>query len=312
MKNRAFVRYNAKGEIVPGSLIVTGGTKPQGPAVWKEVSVDLNYPPSFTLAHATDFHLKNNAVCNARLPLFKAALTKSNPDVIFATGDMIDAQGGNADQVTLLGTLLTDLNKIAPTYVARGNHDPALTNEQLTMSANYYYVDIQKWRFIVLFSQQAAYEDAGSTYTINSDWRFGATQLTWLADTIDSTPNDMSVCVISHVPILGVGSMMWWITYYSANPVTNLSWNPTVDQMKDVFAVTEIFRTRPKVKLCLSGHEHIYSEEEYLGVKYVNSGAVCANWWNDSSYQEKHHPAGYRLIKFFNDGTFSVGKMLTY
>ena len=41
MKKRAFVRYSKQGKIVPGSLILTGGSYPQGPATWKEVPADL-------------------------------------------------------------------------------------------------------------------------------------------------------------------------------------------------------------------------------------------------------------------------------
>ena len=41
MKNRAFVRYSKQGKIVPGSLILTGGSYPNGPATWKEVPADL-------------------------------------------------------------------------------------------------------------------------------------------------------------------------------------------------------------------------------------------------------------------------------
>lgn len=41
MKKRAFVRYSKQGKIVPGSLILTSGSHPQGPSTWKEVPADL-------------------------------------------------------------------------------------------------------------------------------------------------------------------------------------------------------------------------------------------------------------------------------
>lgn len=40
-KKRAFVRYSKQGKIVPGSLILTSGSYPNGPSTWKEVSADL-------------------------------------------------------------------------------------------------------------------------------------------------------------------------------------------------------------------------------------------------------------------------------
>lgn len=41
MKKRAFVRYSKQGKIVPGSLVLTAGSYPQGSALWKEVPADL-------------------------------------------------------------------------------------------------------------------------------------------------------------------------------------------------------------------------------------------------------------------------------
>jgi hypothetical protein len=41
MKKRAFVRYSKNGKIVPGSLILTAGSFPQGSSTWSEVPADL-------------------------------------------------------------------------------------------------------------------------------------------------------------------------------------------------------------------------------------------------------------------------------
>lgn len=40
-KKRAFVRYSKQGKIVPGSLILTSGSFPQGSSTWSEVPADL-------------------------------------------------------------------------------------------------------------------------------------------------------------------------------------------------------------------------------------------------------------------------------
>lgn len=40
-KKRAFVRYSKNGKIVPGSLILTAGSFPQGSSTWNEVPADL-------------------------------------------------------------------------------------------------------------------------------------------------------------------------------------------------------------------------------------------------------------------------------
>ena len=41
MKKRAFVRYSKQGKIVPGSLILTSGSFPNGSSTWNEVPADL-------------------------------------------------------------------------------------------------------------------------------------------------------------------------------------------------------------------------------------------------------------------------------
>ncbi len=40
-KERAFVRYTKAGKIVPGSLILTSGSYPSGPGLYKEITTDL-------------------------------------------------------------------------------------------------------------------------------------------------------------------------------------------------------------------------------------------------------------------------------
>jgi hypothetical protein len=40
-KKRAFVRFTKNGKIVPGSLVITNGSHPEGPAVWQEIPYDI-------------------------------------------------------------------------------------------------------------------------------------------------------------------------------------------------------------------------------------------------------------------------------
>lgn len=51
MKKRAFVRYSKQGKVVPGSLVLTSGSYPQGSSTWNEVPADLCCtPPPVTIA----------------------------------------------------------------------------------------------------------------------------------------------------------------------------------------------------------------------------------------------------------------------
>ena len=60
------------------------------------------------------------------------------------------------------------------------------------------------------------------------------------------------------------------------------------------------FLQGPNVKLCLSGHTHQYESLDYLGVRYVTSGAVCGNWWR-GVYM--NCPPGYVMVNLYDDGS---------
>jgi predicted phosphodiesterase len=244
--------------------------------------------PSFTAAHITDIHLKPFGTCLARLPIFKASLQGQNIDYILNTGDSLDWPT-NSD-LTQLASFVADMNAIKPMIAARGNHDGGATNVQLGMpTSNYFYQDIgTKWRIIVLYSQ------GGGNYSL------GTTQMAWLSDLLGKS-SDKNVCIMSHVPICGVAGMIWYT--FGVNPVVAGTWNPTVDQHNDISAIVELFRNNPCVKVALSGHQHIYDDTVYQGVRYLCGGAVCADWWNTTNYHEKYNHAGYRMIKFYDDGS---------
>lgn len=74
-KKRAFVRYSKQGKIVPGSLILTSGSYPNGPSTWNEVPADLCcttsiYPTNPGSYTATVLNQYSNAV-----PAYKFAET---------------------------------------------------------------------------------------------------------------------------------------------------------------------------------------------------------------------------------------------
>jgi hypothetical protein len=70
-KKRAFVRYSKQGKIVPGSLILTAGSFPQGPSTWKEVPADLCCDNPFTITwDGGDVSLTNISIrikCNGEV-----------------------------------------------------------------------------------------------------------------------------------------------------------------------------------------------------------------------------------------------------
>lgn len=245
--------------------------------------------PSFTAAHITDLHFMDTAICNARMPVFKASLQSKQFECIFNTGDSIE---NSASYVSIYDAFKSGITQ--PIYAVRGNHDYGATNAQLGITANYYFADIgAKWRIITLYSQ------GGGNYSL------GATQTAWLSALLASTPTDRNICILIHVPVVSVAAMMYYVHEYNLNPVTSSVWNPTVDHHRDILGIVELFRQYPKVKVVLSGHEHIWDDVTYLGVRYLCGGAVSANWWRDTSYQIYYSKAGYSIIQFFDDGTVS-------
>lgn len=247
---------------------------------------------SFKAAHITDIHIKDAQVAwQTRFPIFMNKLLNHDIDYVLNTGDTADNSSNTADAT--VEDFVADVNAVFPMITTRGNHDGSVTNAQLDMPSNYYYVDINsKWRVIVLHSQ------GGGNYSL------GATQTTWLTDTLTATPSTQYVCIMSHVPFCSVAALMWYLR-------NGQGWSNTVDYHSDARAILDIVKLYPNIKVCLSGHEHTIDRVDHEGVVYLNSGAVSADWWNTSNYQEKGYPAGYRLIDFYDDGTIRE-QFLTY
>lgn len=68
MKKRAFVRYSKQGKIVPGSLILTAGSFPQGSSTWKEVPADLCCETVLLSTQVADTSINNVSIrflCNS-------------------------------------------------------------------------------------------------------------------------------------------------------------------------------------------------------------------------------------------------------
>lgn len=249
---------------------------PQMINVIKKVS---NRDIAIRAAHITDMHFLSGRAIDTRLPLFKQSLFSKSLDLVINSGDTID----NSIQGTHLDDFHADIDTYGKPYiVARGNHDYGANNQQLRITDNYYYYDQENWRFIVLYSQ------GGGNYAL------GATQLQWLTDLLDTTPSDKFICIISHVPILGVAGLMWYLRYSG-------SYSFPTDVHSDANQLTLLFKNYPNIKICLSGHEHTIDKVEHEGIIYLCSGSVCADWWN-TGVSEKGYSAGYRLIDFYKNG----------
>lgn len=321
MPNSHYVKLNRKNNTL--MAMTKKGSNPPGNG-WFRVFIDkcigaacgLNLsrkPVSLTIAHVTDMHLRTEDAlmkvrCEEGIAAFKESLLSQNVDYILDTGDSLDGTVGLdtfAKQSALYNNLWGDID--IPRYTAIGNHDnrgntKADLRTLFGIPANYYYQDLDdKWRVIVLDST------TNGTGTQNP-YLLGATQTSWLADTLAASA-DKYVIIMTHVPILSVAGMRWYI-YGGANPVVSGTWNLTVDQHVDVYGILELFRTNPCVKLALSGHEHVYDDclsgADKNNVRFICNGAVGINWWQEdypNAYRHTYQERGYGIIKLYSDGT---------
>jgi hypothetical protein len=194
-------------------------------------------------------------------------------------------------------------NAPAPVYSCLGNHDVwdgkeptdavgadkkgfALMTGVLGMPAPYYSFDKGGWHFVALNSM-CNWPKYASLSAEHFDWLKA-----------DLAKTKLPTVVLSHVPILSVTSQV----YGDACRKSNDNLVPGGWHHADCWAISEVFRKNPHVKLCLSGHMHTCDRVEYRGVWYICGGAVSGAWWNGSEYG---FPPCYGQLDLFADGTFS-------
>lgn len=267
--------------------------------------------PVLRVAHVTDVHItkdKDAPKGVAKMFAHMASDPAWKPDLVLNTGDAVMAVDGTvsgakaAEQIALWKEAVKACP--APIRSSLGNHDvwggkdptadvPAtkagfgLMTEVLGMPAPYYSFDQGGWHFISLNSM-ANWPKYGTL----TDEHFE-----WLKSDLKKTPKDMPVLVISHLPIISVTSSLYGDSCRKGND--NVV--PGVWQHADCWAISEVFRRHPNVKLCLSGHMHTCDRCEYRGVWYVCGGAVSGAWWAGAEYG---FVPMYGRIDLFADGTF--------
>lgn len=269
------------------------------------------HAPALRCVHITDCHItadKDGAKGVAAM--FAHVAKHRKPDLILNTGDTVMGIDGKVGAVAARAQLDLWRNAAkaapAPIVSALGNHDvwdgfepdeawPAAKRgfgpmiDLLGMPAADYSLDRGGWHFIVLNSC-GAWPNAYGALT--------AAQFAWLKADLAKVPADRPICVLSHFPIVSVTSSLYGDEQRRGNDVVV----PGGWQHADCWAISELFRKHPNVKLCLSGHMHTQDRCEYRGVWYVCGGAVSGSWWDGSEYG---FPPCYGGLDLFADGTFT-------
>lgn len=266
--------------------------------------------PCGRFVHITDVHITPAK----QAPQGFAALwdhvnrRKDAAEFVLNTGDSVMAVDGGvtgakaAEQIALWQAGIKAAK--VPVFSSLGNHDVwggtepteaipaekkgfALMTGVLGMPAPYYSFDRAGWHFISLNSM-VNWPNYGTLSTEH---------LNWLQADLKATPADKPVVVFAHLPIVSVTSSL----YGDSTRKDKTLAVPGAWQQIDCFAISEIFRKHPNVKLCLSGHMHTQDRCDYRGVSYICGGAASGAWWDGAEYG---FPPCYGAVTLYDDGRF--------
>jgi 3',5'-cyclic-AMP phosphodiesterase len=267
------------------------------------------------IAHMTDFHaLLYGAATDGMIKAFRQAQSLADPpDIILNTGDSVmDSLEVDKSKTEAQWEVYNSIIKAeakVPVYHAIGNHDvwgwavsdPAVKNdprygkemavEKLSLSNRYYSFDLAGWHFVVLDSTHLPNEVSKHPYIGKIDDE----QFQWLTGDISTVSPAVPVCIVSHIPILAA------CEYFDGPNEDGGNWTvPAAWMHIDARRFRSLFLQHPNIKLCLSGHTHQYESLDYLGVRYITSGAVCGNWWR-GAYMD--FPPAYVMVNLYDDGS---------
>lgn len=149
--------------------------------------------------------------------------------------------------------------------------------------------DRGNWRFVILDSVQPR-GDSGYTGYVDD------VQMEWLRAQLASAGASKHVCIVSHIPILGLAPVV------RDAKIENGDWTVAGGVMhSDGQALAKLFKETGNVRLCLSGHIHKLDRCEYEGTTYICGGAVSGAWWRGTRDRVVE---GYGLVDFYDDGRF--------
>ena len=264
--------------------------------------------PVLRVAHLTDVHLKDKWEAPARFAhCLHHVQQQPNVGLILNGGDIVfDMNKENLDTITNQWKLWHATIKSEcslPMHYILGNHDiwwnendkgqalygKQFAIEQLQLSSPFYSFTKNGWKFILLDS---VHLDIDNTWYIG---KLGDVQFAWLENELNTTPADMPVCILSHIPLLTATLMV-------DDQTTVNKWEVLGGDMHtDISKIIALFYKHPNVKLCLSGHIHLRDKVVYNNVTYLCNGAVSGAWWEGN---KRETAPGYGLIDLYADGSF--------
>jgi Icc protein len=252
-----------------------------------------------TIAHITDAHIRPQDDIPSRFKKCLEEVKKHKPDFFLNGGDSIfaaDYKDVTRESVLAQWAAWDDSFKVLAgyeVYSCIGNHDPwwAAPDKQdemygvpyavkrVGMPGRYYSFKKKNWHFMILDGN-------------NEGIRLGEEQMSWLQKELDLVPAGNHVLLMSHYPILSVTA----------------AWSG--GQHKDHVELRKLFyKHKDKVKVCLSGHQHLLDRNVFNNVHYFCNGSMSGYWWGkgDASsagpYYYQETAPGYAMLKLYEDGS---------
>ena len=275
--------------LVAGSIVGTTAVKAEAPR-----------QPVLRIAHLTDMHLpEKKPEVTERVKGILAQIRKQKIDFFLNGGDTImDASYDDVTREKMLAQweVFDTVRQSIKDYELHsciGNHDcwwaaPDKADEmygkdyvvkRLGIPSRYYSFDRKGWHFIIL--------DGNNKNTTLDDEQFQ-----WLENDLSALKPATPVLLMSHFPVFG------------ATPILVGGNHSDNGKLKTLF-----YKNKDKVRIMLSGHNHLYDETIYNGVKYCCNGALSGFWWGDGDdksagkgYYYETAP-GYAILNLYADGT---------
>ena len=253
---------------------------------------------ALTIAHITDVHVRPEENVPERYKKCLADIKKHKFDFILNGGDTIHAadymdikRERVIEQWRAWDECMQEVQSFK-VYSCIGNHDPwwaapdkndemfgkDYVVKRLNIPNRYYSFSEKGWHFIIL---------DGNNENISLDEE----QFSWLVNDLDKLPAGTPTLLMSHFPVFG------------ATPVLVKGNHSDYKKLKDLF-----YKHRDKVKVVLSGHNHLYDKTLYNGVWYCCNGAMSGFWWGKGNsesagpYYYLETPPGYAILKLYSDG----------
>jgi Icc protein len=282
-----------------------------GPALGQEVAP--SGPAAFRFAFLTDLHLLQAGALRSveGIVACLAAVEKLNPrpEFILVGGDLVhsllDLTLPGAETAFDFFLKVWNDHTSLPTRWTFGNHDLAGTSNPFAPPADpdyakglfqnrlqlprlFYSFDHQGWRFVVLddIALQPDHTYFGELF---------ADELAFLTADLDAHRSTPTI-LCTHVPIasnLPLGLLM-----------SRYAGVPRKAGLKNLICTngSALLENVPghNIRAVLAGHLHFHEQIERNGVRLINSGAVCGNYWKGPMYG---CPEGFGVVDLGADGS---------